>query len=157
MAWSNSKIFPAHLADIVAGTTAMDLDTDTLKGALFDNTITPNNDVAASATAYNAGVWLTSAEVDDTTNWDAGGEPLTTVSYARSTTSVVLDADNLTQGGATCTLPDAYGVHVYDDTIATPVADQGICYNYFGGVQSVTAGTFTINWNASGIYSLDLS
>ena len=40
--------------------------------------------------------------------------------------------------------------------ITTPVADQGICYNYFGGANSVTLGTFTIVWNASGIFALTL-
>jgi hypothetical protein len=43
---------------------------------------------------------------------------------------------------------------VYDDTIATPVANQGLCYNYFGGTQSVTGGLFTIVWNASGILAV---
>jgi hypothetical protein len=49
-----------------------------------------------------------------------------------------------------------FGCLVYDDTLTTPVADQGVCYNYFGGTQSVTAGTFTIQWGAPGIFSLTL-
>jgi hypothetical protein len=40
--------------------------------------------------------------------------------------------------------------------LSTPVADQGVCYLYFGGAQSVTSGTFTIQWNASGIMQLTL-
>ena len=50
----------------------------------------------------------------------------------------------------------AFGCLVYDDTLATPVVDQGVSYHYFGGSQSVTAGTFTIVWNTSGIYALNL-
>lgn len=157
MAWTNSKIFASTMADIGAGTTAIDLNSDTLKAALFDNTITPDNSVASASTAYNTGVWLVAAEVDDGTNWDAGGEPLTTLSYSASGTTVTLDAADTPQGGATTTLASVFGCLVYSDTITTPVADQGICYNYFGGSQSVTAGTFTIVWNASGIASLDLS
>jgi hypothetical protein len=38
---------------------------------------------------------------------------------------------------------------VYDSTIASPVASQGICFNYFGATQSVTNGTFTIDWNST--------
>jgi hypothetical protein len=49
-----------------------------------------------------------------------------------------------------------FGCLVYDDTLTTPVADQGLSYHYFGGTQSVTSGTFTIVWNASGILSLTL-
>ena len=56
----------------------------------------------------------------------------------------------------TTTLTNAYGCLVYSDTRTTPVADQGICFNYFGGANSVTSGTFTIVWNASGILALTL-
>jgi hypothetical protein len=49
-----------------------------------------------------------------------------------------------------------FGCLVYDDTLTTPVADQGICYNYFGGTQSVTGGTFTIVWHPNGIFRLTL-
>jgi hypothetical protein len=31
-----------------------------------------------------------------------------------------------------------------------------VCFNYFGGTNSVTAGTLTIIWNASGIFTLTL-
>ena len=50
------------------------------------------------------------------------------------------------------TLANVYGCLCYDDSItAGTVADQGVCYNYFGGVNQVTAGTFTIIWSANGI------
>jgi hypothetical protein len=29
------------------------------------------------------------------------------------------------------------------------VNDQGICFNYFGGVNSVANGTFTVAWDAT--------
>jgi hypothetical protein len=69
----------------------------------------------------------------------------------------VFDAADL-PGGGNVTLANVYGCLVYDDTItAGTVADQGICFNYFGGAQSVTAGTFTIIWNASGIAGITIS
>ena len=43
-----------------------------------------------------------------------------------------------------------------DDTIAAPVADQGICFLYFGGSNSVVSGTFTIILTAAGILTLAL-
>ena len=61
-----------------------------------------------------------------------------------------------TASGASATLASVFGCLVYDDTIAAPVGDQGLCYNYFGGTNSVTDGTFTIVWNASGILALTL-
>jgi hypothetical protein len=45
---------------------------------------------------------------------------------------------------------------VYDDTRTTPVADQGLSFNYFGGANSVTSGTFTIVWNSAGVLALTL-
>ena len=51
MAWSNSKIFRQYLADVLDNTTAMDWATDaSVKAALFDNDITPDNDATASPT-----------------------------------------------------------------------------------------------------------
>ncbi|MGW6257631.1 hypothetical protein [Streptomyces sp. NPDC055085] len=46
---------------------------------------------------------------------------------------------------------------MYDDTITAGtggIADQGICFNYFGGVQGVTGGTFTIIWSANGVFRI---
>ena len=113
--------------------------------------------VTAANTAYNAGQWASAQEVDDGTNWDAGGEPLTSVTSVHSAGVWTFDAADTSQGGASTTLASVFGCLVYDDTITTPVADQGACYNYFGGTQSVTAGTFTIVWNASGIAAIDVS
>jgi hypothetical protein len=53
---------------------------------------------------------------------------------------------------ATVTMSGIMGCLVYDDTLtAGTVADQGVSYHWFGGAQSVTAGTFSVIWNASGL------
>ena len=155
MAWANSKIFMAFIEDVFENTTAMDLNADTFKAALYDNDITPDQTVTSANTAYAVGQWVaTGNEVTDGTNWDTGGEPLTSVTSAFSSNVYKFDAADTPQSGATCTLANVYGCLVYDDTIASPVADQGVCYNYFGGAQSVTAGTFTVVWNSSGIFAV---
>lgn len=157
MAWSNSKIFRVYFDDILDGVTAMDLDGDTLKAALYNNSITPDNTVTAANTAYNAGQWANTNEVDDTTEWDAGGEPLTSAGTTGTSTTTTFDAADTPSGGSSATLASVYGCLVYSDTVTTPVADQGLCYNYFGGVNSVTNGTFTIVWSASGIASISVA
>ncbi len=155
MAWSNSKIFMAFIEDVLENTTAMDLNSDTFKAALYDNDITPSQTVTSANTAYNAGPWTASGnEVADGTEWDAAGEPLTGVASGFSSNVYTFDATDTPSGGTSATLANVYGCLVYDDTITTPVADQGVCYNYFGGVNSVTDGTFTIIWNASGIFAI---
>lgn len=157
MAWSASKIFVSTIEDILENTTAMDVNSDTFKAALYDNDITPDQTVSSANTAYNAGQWTAAGnEVSDGTNWDAGGEPLTGVTFAPTANVLKFDADNTPQGGATCTLANVYGCLVLDDTIASPVSKQGISYHYFGGVQGVTGGTFTVTWHTSGIWALTL-
>jgi hypothetical protein len=155
MAWTNSKIFMAFIEDVFENTTAMDLNSDTFKVALYDNDITPDQTVTSANTAYNAGQWTASGnEVADGAEWPAGGETLDNPTSTRSSNVYTFDADNTVSTGTSATLANVFGCLVYDDTIGAPVADQGVCYNYFGGTNSVTDGTFTVVWNASGILSI---
>lgn len=155
MAWSNSKIFSQYLSDIIANTTAMDYDADTNKAALYNNSITPDQTVSAANSAYNAGQWAVANEQTSAGQWAAGGVALGTKTNTVSTNTVTIDAAD-TASGATATLANVYGCLVYDDTIASPVSKQGYCFNYFGGANSVTSGTFTIVWSANGIMKFTL-
>lgn len=154
MAWTNSSVFREWNSQMlqVSGTGYTGLDSDTVNVALFNNTTTPDKDAAVASTGYNTGVWVTGNEVTDATNWVAGGRPLASKTFTTPTTGVVMfDAADLA-GGGNVTLTNAYGCLVYDNSItAGTVAKQGASFNYFGGAQSVTAGTFTIVWNANGI------
>lgn len=155
MAWSNSKIFRPYLADVLANTTAIDLDTDTIHVALYNTTPTPDQNVTSALSAYNAATsqWVVANEVSDGTNWDAAGEPITgKVVDSATAATVFFDGTNTPQSGATCTLAGVFGGLVYDFSLATPVDNQGISFNYFGGTNSVTGGTFTVVWHANGIF-----
>jgi hypothetical protein len=156
MAWSNSKLFLATLEDILENTTEIDMNSNTFKAALYDNDITPDQTVASANTAYNAGQWTSSGnEVFDGAEWAQGGVALGSVTSSFASNVYTFDAAN-TASGSSATLAAVFGCLVYSDTITTPVADQGVCYNYFGGTNSVTDGTFTIVWNASGIFTYTL-
>ena len=153
MAWSNSKMFRQYIADLADNITAMDWPTDaSVKAALFDNDITPDNDVTAANSAFAAGQWVSAGnEVFDGAEWATGGVNLASRTIDVSVADFVsLRAAN-TASGSSATLLLVFGCLVYDDTIATPVADQGFCYNYFGGTNSVTDGTLTILWHANGV------
>lgn len=157
MAWSNSKVFRQYLADVLNNTTAMDTNSDTFKAALYDNDITPDNDVTAANSAYNAGQWASAGnEVSESGQWATGGVALSGVSLDVGTADVVFFDATDTASGAAADLANVYGCLVYDDTIASPVADQGMCYNYFGGSNSVVNGTFTVQWHANGIWRATL-
>jgi len=151
MAWTNSKIFRPLVADLLSNTAAIDLDTDVPKVALFDTDVTPNSDVTAALSAYNTGAWAIAGNEVSDTNWPAGGRPLVSAAVSTGAGFVMYDAND-TAGAGSVTLAGVFGCLVYDDTITTPVADQGLSYNYFGGTQGVTAGTFTVIWHANGIF-----
>jgi hypothetical protein len=153
MAWSNSKIFMAYLEDSFENTAALDLNSDTFKAALYNNSITPDQTVASASTAYNTGQWALANEVSEAGQWAAGGVALSSVTSAFASNVFTFDAAD-TASGTAADLANVHGVLVYDDTIATPVADQGVCYNYLGGANSVVNGTFTVVWNASGIFAI---
>ena len=155
MAWSNSKIFMAWFEDVFENTTAMDLNSDSFKCALYDNDITPDQTVTSANTAYNVGQWvITGNEVSDGAEWPATGEILDNPTSTRSSNVFTFDADNTVSTGTSATLAAVFGCLIYDDTITTPVADQGVCYLYFGGTNSVTDGTFTVVYHTSGILTV---
>lgn len=156
MAWSASAIFRPFLADVLDNTTAIDLGADTIKVALYNNSITPDNDVTSANSAFNAGQWATANEVTESGQWATGGVALASQTVNSATADVVFFDAADTASGSAADLANVYGCLVYSDTITTPVADQGICYNYFGGANSVVNGTFTVVWSANGILRFTL-
>src|SRR4249919_155896 len=121
MAWTNSKIFSAMVTD------AFNLDADNLKAALFDIPSTPSQTVAAASSAYGAGVWA-SGGVSDATGWPAVGRQLLSVASGFASNVYTLDAADTASANSNTTLAAVFGALVYNDTLASPVADQGICF-----------------------------
>src|SRR5215467_12805972 len=162
MAWTDSRVFTQAILNPLTASAwsttepttygANGLSADTINVALFNNSVTPDRDAAVASTGYNTGTWTTGNEVTDATNWVAGGRALGSKTYTLGTSVVAFDAADLA-GGGTLTLTNAFGCLVYDATISGgTVAKQGMSFNYFGGGQSVTSGTFTIVWDATGVF-----
>ena len=143
---TSSKVFVATIEAVLENAAAFDLSSDSLKIALFNDTITPDATVALASTAYGAGVWA-SGEVYDGTEWPQTGQALDSVTSGITSNVYTLDAANEVSDGSSATLADVRGCLVYDDAIS----DYGICFLSFGGAQSVTDGTFTVNFAGTGI------
>lgn len=155
MGWTNSKIFTTFETDLHNRVTnGPKINTDTIEVALFDNTITPDQTVTSANSAYAAGVWA-GGHVLDAAGWPSLGRPLASISSVFASNVYTFSAANTVSANSSTTLTNAYGCLVYDHT-STAVTDQGISFNYFGGANSVTAGTFTVVWNVSGILALTL-
>lgn len=148
MAITASGIFCATFTDILDTTQlAIDLDLETHKGALFDNTITPNftTDTAYAVAPYNAG------EVTGT-NWASGGVALTGTTVTATAGTVVFDATDVSV--ASTTFSGARGYLLYADALA---GNNAILLVNFGADYATQNGTFSITFAAGGIFVLDLT
>jgi len=165
-AWATSNIFQysakwvlgglAASNVVPAGMTATGFLGDTMNFALYGATTAPDKTVATAVLcSYNgaASQWITGAgyEVANSGTYAAGGQALAGKAWAiDATAGPCFSATGPSWTGATIT---AYGGLLYDSTITTSGnfnAKQGVCFNYFGGVQTVTAGTFTVVYATAG-------
>lgn len=167
MGWSASNLSGAGILAILNGNGAtsgsvgpfygasstQNFHSDTVNAALYGTTPTPNKDDTLAHNAYNGagGQWVTANESTGT-NYTPGGSALASKTETEATGTVTFDAADLSW--ATVTLSGVFGCLVYDNTVTNKYA---FCWNYFGGSQAVTAGTFTVQWNASGIFTITIS
>jgi hypothetical protein len=151
MAWTDSRVFRSYVADKIQETVNLPFS-DTWKEALFNNTVVPDKDATSANSRYGTpATFTTGNEITDATNWPAGGKTITGLATSTPATGVVMiDCNDIASGG-NVTLTGFFGALHYDDTVTTPVADQAMCFNYFGGTQTVTANPFTSVIDANGL------
>lgn len=149
MAITASGFFLVTWIDIVDTTQlAIDLDLETHKLALFTNSITPNfsSDTAYGVAPYNAN------EVSGT-GYTAGGAAITSTTVTESPAGTLM-WDAADTAWATSTITNARGGLAYADALA---GNNAILLVNFGADYSTVAGTFTVQWNALGIGTIDLT
>jgi hypothetical protein len=147
MAVTASGLFYLTFRDILQNDTAVDLLADTIKAALFTDTITPNFDTntAYAAAPYNA----------NEVGTPSGGVALTTPAISVSSGTLRFGAANTPW--ASQTFSNAECALLYDDTITTPTADPALVLVDFGSPFSVTSGVFTIQWTGGIVFTIDLT
>jgi len=107
-----------RLWSTAAPTSMVNLSSDTVNAALFNNTTTPDKTAAVANTGFNTGVWVTANEVTDATNWTSGGRPLASKAFSIDTgSSSICFQAAATAGAGNVTIANAYGCLVYDNTI----------------------------------------
>ena len=144
MAFPSSNWFRKPIEDALENTAAIDLNADTMKCALFTDSITGTFNFDTN-TAYNVSPW--NANEVSGTGYTAGGATLATPGVAISSGVLAFDAADASWTTSTIT---ARGGLVYDDT----TADAALAAVNFGADFSSTAGTFTVQWHASGIFTI---
>lgn len=126
-----------------------DLDADTIKVALVNATYAALSD----ATKHGHEFWsdVSTNEVAASGTYSAGGSTLASKTSTQSAGTYTFDAaDPTAWTGATIA---AAGAVVYQDTGGAATTDPIIAYLDFGGTITSTAGTFTLTFNASGIFT----
>lgn len=119
---------------------------DVIKVALFNN--------SHSFTAENDGLAdITANQLSTAGGYTSGGATLGSqaVSIDDTDDEGVFDGADTSWTSASFS---AYHAVLYDDTMTTPTADGLICSFDFGGIQTVTSGTFLITWAAEGIVNI---
>lgn len=139
-----SGLYGISFLNALKNTLALDLDSDTIKIMLVTSSYTPD----FGAHDFKGDV---SNEVSGT-NYTAGGNTLGSVTLTQTSGTIKFDAADTSWSSATIT--SARGAVIYDDTITD---DPLIAYIDFGADFSSSNGTFTIAFNAGGIFTIDLT
>lgn len=146
MAFPTSRLAVATFIDALDTTQlALDLDLETHKVALFNNSVTGAD--LTTDTAYGVGAWASNESSG--TGYTAGGIALTGTTFTH-TGSGVLTFDATDSSWATSTIT-ARGGLIYADALA---GNNIIVAVNFGADYTSTAGTFLVTWNASGIFTV---
>ena len=145
MAWTASGLYVLNWIDLLDATQlAIDTSLTTHKIAMYDNVETPNfsSEVGYAATNEVTG-----------TGYTAGGQVVITPGTTESPAGTLM-YDLGDQVWASPTSVTAYGSKLYADVL---VGDNLIVAHNFGGAFTSTAGTFTIQWAATGVFTIDLT
>ncbi len=149
MAISASGFYVANWIDVFDATQlAIDYASNTIKFAMYTNSLTPN---FSTDVGYNAAPY-TSNEVSGT-GYTAGGPTIGSKTLTESPTGTMM-FDGADVSLTTSTITNAKGGLLYSDTLTNK---NGILFVNFGADYSTTAGTFAITWSASGIGYVDLT
>tara|TARA_R110000824_G_scaffold358600_1_gene546144 strand:- start:669 stop:1127 length:459 start_codon:yes stop_codon:yes gene_type:complete len=149
-----SGLYALPLKNNLTQTTNFEIDFDDttagrFKCMLVESSYTPN----FATDSVKADV---SGEVSAGVGYVAGGEALTGVTFAISggaaAAIITWDAADVTWAASTIT--NAAAAVIYN---TSEPGEPLIAYVDFGGNFSTTSGTFQIVWNASGIFTLDVT
>ena len=110
-----------------------DLDGLTLKMALYTSSAT----LGSTTTAYST------TNESSGTNYTAGGETISSVTVAKSTSTTYVDFADVSWSSAT--ISDAAGALIYNSS----ASNKAIAVIDFGATKSVTSGTLTVTLPAN--------
>jgi hypothetical protein len=143
MAITASGLYGPTLQKMLTNAAALDVSAEDLKVAMVTDSYTPDfdtHDFYADLTNEVTG-----------TGYTAGGAALTGTTLTVASGLVTYDAADVVWGSST--IASAMAAVGYFDA----VTDELLFLSDFVNAASSSAGTFTIQWSASGIWTIDIS
>ncbi len=141
-----------HAAEQIAEG-VIDLANDAFRMVLVTSSYTPNQ------STDDAWSDISTNEVANGNGYTTHGKPLT-VTNTRSGLVVTFDCDDQSWTSSTITAKYAVIVHDANGDNSLAAGDVPICYSDLengGGSLSTTSGTFAVNINASGVFTITAS
>jgi len=139
-----SKLYATAMKQL--GNKEIDWDTDTIKVMLTTSSYTPNQQTHD----YKNDV---TNEISGAIGYTTGGATLAGKTVTTSTLTTTYDANDVSWTTATFTF--RYAIIYVDTGVAS--TSPLICYIDFGSDVSISTGTVTIQFNASGIFTLTVA
>lgn len=136
------------------GNSLFDLSGDVFKMGIVDNTIVPTQIAVDSRWGAGGTVNFATNEVTPGGNYAAGGPSLSAVITDNWTSSAgvhTFDGDDVNIAQNAANPSGAFWGIIYDDTDA---GKRCLAYVDLGGPIDLSAGLFTITWNANGIIQI---
>jgi hypothetical protein len=142
VAWTGSGWYADTFKQALAQDIALDLELDTHKLALYNNTLTP--DFSATDPQYSS-----SNEISGT-GYTAGGKVVTGTALSVSSGFLIWDGDNVQWDDSTLT--GVRGGIIYADALTGNNLIIGI---NFAADYATAAGTLLVAWHANGVGRFD--
>lgn len=144
MAFSLSGLYVANWIDVFDATQlAVDLSLSTAKVALYTNTLSPNFSTDS--------VYSSTNELPTAGGYTAGGAAIASPTNTESPTGAWM-YDHADQAWTSATFSGVRGCIEY-----VAAASKLVVATTFGADYAVTAGTFTIQYAATGVFAVDLT
>jgi hypothetical protein len=148
MAAGDIVIFNEFKEDV--GQKIHNLSSDTFKLGLVTNAVTPAATTADPRWGAGGSTNLSSSEVTPGGNYSTGGPTLASTTWSETSGTATFDAADVSIAQNASNPNNARWGIIYNDTSA---GKEAVAFVDLGGVTDLTAGAFSITWNASGIFS----
>ena len=166
---NNASGFRVALYGAASNTQSVAPDKDAIAGSTGNVSNWGAASSAWTSGGSTAGAATSAAPEVYNTGWGQGGlglgSPAVTPVAAGTGAagSGIIMFDGADTASTTTTLSNVYGSLIYVASTAsgtvptatsTALLNRGVCYNYFGGANGVTAGVLTVVWNNNGIFRI---